>query len=117
MEKQKQKVVVLSSAKGEFQGTVKGFCELFWLKMLLIEIGFAFSSEMYLFQDNKAATVISHNSVQHDCTNHVDVDEHIIEQNLDEKVVWFPLSRQKTSWWTYSRRSSLAITSTTHSTS
>ena len=66
----KQKVVALSSAEAEFRGMVKGICELLWLKRLLTEIGFAPSSEMDLFCDNKAAIDIAHNPVQHDCTKH-----------------------------------------------
>ena len=59
----KQKLVALSSAEAEFRGMVKGICELLWLKRLLTEIGFAPSSEMDLFCDNKAAIDIAHNPV------------------------------------------------------
>ena len=74
----KQKVVALSSAEAEFRGMVKGIHEL-WLKKLLTEIGFAPSSEMNLFCDNKAAIDISHNPVQHDRTKHVEVDRNFIK--------------------------------------
>ncbi|RVW32398.1 Retrovirus-related Pol polyprotein from transposon RE1 [Vitis vinifera] len=43
---------------------------------LLAEIGVAPSSEMNLFCDNKAAIAISHNSVQHDRTKHVEEGNH-----------------------------------------
>ena len=66
---------------------VKGLCELLWLKKLLVEIGFAPSSEMNLFCDNKAAIDISHNLVQHDCTKHVEVDRNFIKQNLEKKII------------------------------
>ena len=59
----KQKVMALSSAEAEFHGMAKGLCELLWLRRLLTEIGFAPSSEMNLFCDNKAAIDISHNPV------------------------------------------------------
>jgi hypothetical protein len=59
----KQKVVALSSVEVEFRGMSKGLCELIWLRKLLAEIGFAPSSEMDLFCDNKAAIPISHNPV------------------------------------------------------
>ena len=65
----KQKVVALSSAEAEFRGMSKGLCELLWLRKLLTEMGFAPTSEMDLFCDNKAAISISHNPVQHDRTN------------------------------------------------
>ena len=64
--------------------------ELIWLKRLLTEIGFAPSSEMDLFCDNKAAIDIAHNLIQHDHTKHVEVDRNFIKQNLEEKVIRFP---------------------------
>ena len=83
----KKKVVALSSAEAEFRGMVKGICELLWLKKLLVEIGVAPSSEMNLLCDNKATIAISHNPVQHDRTNHVEVDRNFIKQNLEEKII------------------------------
>ena len=70
----KQKVVALSSAEAEFRGMARGLCELLWLQRLLVEIGFAPSSEMNLFCDNKATIDISHNPVQYDRTKHIEVD-------------------------------------------
>ncbi|KAL6346427.1 hypothetical protein AAG906_033223 [Vitis piasezkii] len=83
---EKQKVVALSNVEAEFRGMVKGICELIWLKKLLNEIGFALSSEMDLFCDNKATIDIAHNPVQHDCTKHMEVDRNFIKQNLEEKI-------------------------------
>ena len=79
MEEQETKGIALSSAEAEFRGMVKGLCELLWLKKLLAEIGFAPSSEMNLFCDNKATIDISHNPVQHDRTKHVEVDRNFIK--------------------------------------
>ena len=91
----KQKVVALSSTEAEFRGMVKGICELLWLKKLLAEIGVAPSSEMNLFCDNKAAIAISHNSVQHDRTKHVEVDRNFIKQNLEEKIIQLPFVKSE----------------------
>ncbi|XP_058075568.1 uncharacterized mitochondrial protein AtMg00810-like [Magnolia sinica] len=86
----KQKVIALSSAEAEFRGMAKGLCELLWLRKLLTEIGFAPTSEMDLLCDNKAAIAISHNLIQHDCTKHVEVDRHLIKENLEVKIIRFP---------------------------
>lgn len=59
----KQKVVALSSAEAEFRGMAKGLCELLWIRRLLTEIGFAPTSEMVLFCDNKATIAIAHNPI------------------------------------------------------
>ena len=45
---------------------------------------------MNLLCDNKAAIDISHNPVQHDHTEHVEVDQHFIKQILEEKIIQFP---------------------------
>ena len=91
----KQKVVALSSVEAEFRGMEKGLCELLWLRRLLIEVGFALSSTMNLFCDNKAAIDIAHNPVQHDRTKHVELDWHFIKQNLEDKIIQFPFAKSK----------------------
>lgn len=87
--------MALSSAEAEFRGMAKGLCELLWLRRLLTEIGFAPSSEMDLFCDNKAAINISHNPVQHDRTKHAEIDRHLIKQNLETKIIRFPFAKSE----------------------
>ena len=91
----KQKVVALSSAKAEFRGMAKGLCELLLLRRLLTEIGFAPTSEMDLFCDNKEAIAIAHNPIQHDRTKHVEIDRHFIKENLQAKIIRFPFVKSK----------------------
>jgi hypothetical protein len=86
-------VVALSSAEAKFRGMVKGLCELLWLRRLLSEISFASNSEMNLYCDNKAAIKISQNPIQYDRTKHIEIDQHFIKQNLEEKVICFPFVR------------------------
>jgi len=68
-----------SSAEAEFMGMVKGLCELLWLRMLLMEIGYSPNMEMNLFCDNKAAIDISQNPIQHDRTKHMEIDQHFVK--------------------------------------
>jgi hypothetical protein len=95
MEKQKQKVVALSSAEAEFRGMAKGLCELLWIKRLLTELGFTPNSEMEIFGDNKVAIAISHDPVQHDRTKHVEVDQHFIKENLERKIIRFSFMKSE----------------------
>jgi hypothetical protein len=44
---------------------------------------------MNLFCDNKATIDISHNPIQHDQTKHIEVHQHFIKQNLEEKITQF----------------------------
>ena len=80
-------MVALSSAEAEFRGMVKGIYELLWLKRLLAEIGFAPSSKMDLFCDNKATIDIAYIPVQHDRTTHVEVDRNFLKHNVKEKII------------------------------
>lgn len=56
--------------------------EALWLKTLLHEIGFEEQTPMSLYCDNKLAINISHNSIQHDLTKHVEVNQHFIRENI-----------------------------------
>jgi hypothetical protein len=91
----KQKVVALSSAEAEFRGMEKGLCELLWIKRLLTELEFTPTSKMELFCDNKSAIAISHDPVQHDRTNHVEMDRHFIKENLEDKIIRFPFVKSE----------------------
>jgi hypothetical protein len=73
----------------------KELCELLWIRRLLTELGFAPSSEMELFCDNKYAIAISHDLVQHDRTKHVEVDRHFIKENLEGKIICFPFVKSE----------------------
>ncbi|RVW90990.1 putative mitochondrial protein [Vitis vinifera] len=53
------------------------------------------SYEMNLLCDNKAIIDIAHNLVQHDRTKHVEVDRHVIKQNLEAKIIQFPFVKSE----------------------
>lgn len=57
-----------------YQGMAHGVCELLWLRYLLRDLGFKLKQTIELYCDNKAAIDISQNLVQHDHSNHVEVD-------------------------------------------
>lgn len=56
---EKQKVVALSIAEGDFRSMAKALCELLWLKRLLEKIGYSRNSAMYMFCDNKSIKEIA----------------------------------------------------------
>ena len=87
----KQKVVALSSAEAEFRGIAKGVTEILWIRKLLGEL----DCHTGLYRDNKAAISISENSVQHDRTKHVEIDQHFIKEKLENKIIRLPFVRSK----------------------
>ena len=86
----KQKVVAQSSAEAELRGIKSGLSELLWLRKLLRELGLHSSQTCKLFCDNKTAISILENPVQHDRTQHVEVDRHFIKENIQAKIVEMP---------------------------
>lgn len=75
-------MVARSSAKAEFRSMAHGICELLWLKLLLVELGFPVKAPISRFNDNKVAISIAHDLVQHDKTKHVKIDRHFIKDHL-----------------------------------
>ncbi|RVW64621.1 Retrovirus-related Pol polyprotein from transposon RE1 [Vitis vinifera] len=91
----KQNVVAHSSAEAEFRGMTLGLCEALWLRLLLQDLGYLSKQPIRLFCDNKAASDIAHNPVQHDRTKHVEVDRFFIKEKLDDKIVELPKIRSE----------------------
>ena len=66
-----QKVVAFFNAEAELRSIVKGMTKIMWLKKLLRELDFPQRKTCKLYSNNKAATSISENPVQHNRTKHV----------------------------------------------
>jgi Reverse transcriptase (RNA-dependent DNA polymerase) len=91
--RKKQNIVALSSVEVEFRAMSKGICELLWLRKLLKELGYPTCKEINLLCDNKAAIAIAQNSIQHDRTKHIEIDQHFIKKNLETKTINFPFMK------------------------
>lgn len=70
-----------------------GLCETFWLRILLQDLGYLSKQPIKPFCENKATCDIVHNPIQHDRTNHVEVDKIFIKEKLDENIVELPKIR------------------------
>ena len=58
---------------------------------------------MKLYCDNKAAILVAHNPVLHDCTKHVEMDKHFIKEKIDNGLVcmtYIPTEEQVTDVFT-----------------
>ena len=72
-----------------------GICKALWLRLLLMDLGYSLRQSIRHYCDNKATSDIAHNSVQHDCTKHVEVDRFFIKDKLDKKIVELPKIRSE----------------------
>lgn len=59
---------------------VQGVCELLWMKIVL-------DVPRIKYEVNKSVISIAHNSVQHDRTKHIEVDQHFIEEKLESSLI------------------------------
>ena len=80
-------MVARSSVELEFRVTAQGLCELLWLKIILDDLRIKWDGPMKPYCDNKSAINIAHNPIQHNKTNHIEIDRHFIKEKLEEGVV------------------------------
>ncbi|WJZ84042.1 hypothetical protein VitviT2T_003670 [Vitis vinifera] len=83
----KQNMIARSSAESEFRGIAQGLCELLWLKIILDELRIKWDDPIKLYCDNKSTINIAHDPIQHDRTNHIEIDRHFIKEKFEEGVV------------------------------
>lgn len=72
-----------------------GVCKLLWIRNILRDLGIEYAKPINLQCENKAAIEIAQNHVQHDRTKHIEVDRHFIKENLDGKIIQFPVSQSE----------------------
>ena len=78
----KQDTVSRSSAEAEYRAMAEATAELRWMRMILLELGFAHDGAMSLCCDSKPAIYISSNPVFHERTKHVELDCHLFVTTL-----------------------------------
>ena len=103
-------MVARSSAESKFKAITQGLCELLWLKIVLDDLRIKWDDLMKLYCDNKSAINIPHNPIQHDKTNHIEVDTHFIKEKLEQGVLcmsYVPSKHQLTNILTKGLNSSM----------
>ena len=73
-----------------------GIYKEIWLQKVLYDLHQECETPMKLLCDNKAANSIANNSVQHDRTKHVEIDQHFIKEILDRGSMHFIHSFERT---------------------
>lgn len=91
----KQNIVARSSAKAEYRAMSLALCEGFWVHIMLYDLGLQDNGPISLYSDNKAAISIARKPVQHDRTEHVEMDQHFIKDHLDKGNVVTPFVHSK----------------------
>ncbi|XP_071723317.1 uncharacterized mitochondrial protein AtMg00810-like [Rutidosis leptorrhynchoides] len=81
----KQKIVSRSSSESEYRVMADTIAELMWLKGLLVKLGVKIDQPMKLFRDNEAALHIAANPIYHERTKHIEIDCHLVREQLQNK--------------------------------
>ena len=63
--------------------------ELLWLKIIK-DLKIKWDGPMRLYCDNKFATNIAYNPIQHDQRKHIEVDRHFIKEKLESGLICTP---------------------------
>jgi hypothetical protein len=78
----RQTVVSHSSAEAEYRAVANGVAEATWLRQLLHELQAPPSRCTLVYCDNISAVYLSTNPVQHQCTKHVEINLHFIQEKV-----------------------------------
>ena len=57
-------------------------CDIMWIRKLLMEVGIKTLVPAKLWCDNQVAMHIAYNSVFHERTKHIEIDCHIVRENI-----------------------------------
>ena len=78
----KQNVVSRSSTEAEYRSMADVTREILWLQQLLRDFNIKVTATAKLFCDNKSAIYIASNPVFHERTKHIEIDCHIVRDQL-----------------------------------
>ncbi|XP_059638739.1 receptor like protein 22-like [Cornus florida] len=62
-----------------------GFC-------FFLDMGISHSNGNILYCDNQSAIYIAHNNIFHECTKHIEIDYHVVRQQVAQRTVHLDLS-------------------------
>jgi len=83
----KQPTVALSSAEAELMGAVDVVKEIKWMQQMLHEMNYKVKTPVIVNIDNQSAMKIAENDVDHSRTKHIDIKNHFIKNEINDKNI------------------------------
>jgi hypothetical protein len=96
-------MVSRSSTEAEYQAIANGVAETSWLGQLLIELHSPLTHSTLVYCNNASAIYLASNSVQHQCTKHVEIDFHFVRDKVtigEVHILHVPSTSQFTNIFT-----------------
>ncbi|XP_031251618.1 uncharacterized protein LOC116109531 [Pistacia vera] len=93
----RQATISKSSSEAEYRAMVSTVCELLWLIQLFQELGFTDLLPIPLHCDNQVANHIASNPIFHERTKNIDIDCHIVREQLKLESLPLPIFRHLNS--------------------
>jgi hypothetical protein len=78
----KQSTVSCSSTEAEYRSLASAITEVFWIRMVLKDLGVFLPDPPLLWCDNLSALALASNLVFHAKTKHIEVDYHFIREKV-----------------------------------
>lgn len=83
----KQSIVSRSSSEAKYRALALAACEIQWLFYHFEVLEVHFEEAIVLFTDSKSAIAIAENLVFHERTKHIEIDCHLIRENVQKGVL------------------------------
>ena len=78
----RQPTISKSSVEAEYRGVANVVSETCWLRNLLPELHFPISTATLFYCDNVSVVYLSGNPVHHQCTKHIEMDIHFVQEKV-----------------------------------
>ncbi|GJZ08273.1 retrovirus-related pol polyprotein from transposon TNT 1-94 [Tanacetum coccineum] len=82
----KQKSTAISSTEVEYIALSRCCAQILWMRSHLTDYSFTFN-KVPLYYDNKSATALCCNNIQHSRTKHINVHYHFIKEQVENRIV------------------------------
>lgn len=90
----KQSVVARSSADNEYRAMASTTVEIVWLRWLFADMGVSPYDSLVtlMYCEKKSAIQITHNSIFHERTTHIEIDCHLMSHHLQHGIIFLPFA-------------------------
>ena len=83
----RQPTVALSSTEAEYMAVCGATQEAFYLRALLLDLGYKQEMPTIIYQDNQGSIAMLRNAIISQRTKHIDIKYHFVREKVEEKQI------------------------------